>query len=80
MSIATLFLWCGTLLVTLTFLSLVRALTRRAPPALCRHLYPAFLFVKLAVPETRSAAWRRSKAGGWLAQQRLGIAMHERER
>ena len=54
MSIATLFLWCGTLLVTLTFLSLVRALT--APGAFLLYAViciAAFLFVRLAVPETK---------------------------
>jgi sugar porter (SP) family MFS transporter len=54
MSIATLFLWCGTLLVTLTFLSLVRVLT--APGAFLLYAViciAAFLFVKLAVPETK---------------------------
>jgi sugar porter (SP) family MFS transporter len=54
MSIATLFLWCGTLLVTLTFLSLVRILT--TPGAFLLYAVicvAAFLFVKLVIPETK---------------------------
>jgi sugar porter (SP) family MFS transporter len=54
MSIATVFLWCGTLVVTLTFLSLVRVLT--APGAFLLYAViciAAFLFVKLVVPETK---------------------------
>jgi sugar porter (SP) family MFS transporter len=54
MSIATVFLWCGTLLVTLTFLSLVQILT--APGAFLLYAViciAAFLFVRRAVPETK---------------------------
>jgi sugar porter (SP) family MFS transporter len=54
MSIATVFLWCGTLVVTLTFLSLARVLT--APGAFLLYAVicvAAVLFVKLAVPETK---------------------------
>jgi len=54
MSAATVCLWCGTLLVTLTFLSLVNALT--APGAFLLYAaisVAAFLFVWRAVPETR---------------------------
>jgi sugar porter (SP) family MFS transporter len=54
MSVATVCLWCGTLLVTLTFLSLVNALT--APGAFLLYAavaIAAFLFVWRAVPETR---------------------------
>lgn len=54
MSIATVFLWCGTLVVTLTFLSLVRVLT--APGAFLLYAIvciAALLFVKLIVPETK---------------------------
>jgi sugar porter (SP) family MFS transporter len=54
MSIATVFLWCGTLLVTLTFLSLVRLLT--APGVFLLYAIvciAALLFVKLIVPETK---------------------------
>jgi sugar porter (SP) family MFS transporter len=53
MAVATVSLWCGTLLVTLTFLSLVRGLT--APGAFLLYAaicVAAFLFVRLAVPET----------------------------
>ncbi|MFZ0200136.1 MAG: sugar porter family MFS transporter [Candidatus Sulfotelmatobacter sp.] len=67
MSIATLFLWCGTLLVTLTFLSLVRALT--APGAFLLYAViciAAFLFVKLAVPETKGRSLEEIESW-WLA-------------
>jgi sugar porter (SP) family MFS transporter len=53
MSIATVFLWCGTLVVTLTFLSLVRVFT--APGDFLPYsliCVAAFLFVRMAVPET----------------------------
>lgn len=54
MSIATVFLWCGTLLVTLTFLSLVNAFT--APGVFLLYAaisIAAFLFVWRGVPETK---------------------------
>jgi len=54
MSVATIFLWCGTLLVTLTFLSLVNALT--APGTFLLYAtvsIAAFLFVWRLVPETK---------------------------
>ncbi len=54
MSLATIFLWCGTLLVTLTFLSLVNALT--APGTFLLYAavsIAAFVFVWKQVPETR---------------------------
>jgi MFS family permease len=54
MSISTVCLWCGTLIVTLTFLSLVRALT--APGAFLVYTVAcvaASLFVWLGVPETK---------------------------
>lgn len=54
MSVATIFLWCGTLLVTLTFLSLVKALT--APGTFLVYAgiaIAAFLFVWRVVPETK---------------------------
>jgi sugar porter (SP) family MFS transporter len=54
MSVATIFLWCGTLLVTLTFLSLVKALT--APGTFVVYAaiaIAAFLFVWRVVPETK---------------------------
>jgi hypothetical protein len=64
MSIATLFLWCGTLLVTLTFLSLVRVLT--APGAFLLYAViciAAFLFVKLVVPETKGKSLEEIESG-----------------
>lgn len=54
MSVATVFLWGGTLAVTLTFLSLVNALT--APGAFLLYAVvsvAAFLFIWRAVPETK---------------------------
>ncbi|HEY1270359.1 MAG TPA: sugar porter family MFS transporter [Terriglobales bacterium] len=54
MSVATVCLWCGTLLVTLTFLSLVNVLT--APGAFLLYAIisiAAFFFVWNAVPETK---------------------------
>jgi membrane protein implicated in regulation of membrane protease activity len=54
MSVATIFLWCGTLLVTLTFLSLVKAFT--APETFLMYALvsiAAFLFVWRFVPETK---------------------------
>ena len=54
MSVATVFLWCGTLLVTLTFLSLVTVFT--APGVFLLYAavsIAAFLFVWRAVPETK---------------------------
>jgi MFS family permease len=54
MSVATIFLWCGTLVVTFTFLSLVNALT--APGTFLLYAVisaAAFLFVWRVVPETR---------------------------
>ena len=54
MSVATIFLWCGTLLVTLTFLSLVKAFT--APGTFLMYALvsiAAFVFVLRFVPETK---------------------------
>jgi sugar porter (SP) family MFS transporter len=54
MSISTVCLWCGTLIVTLTFLSLVRVLT--APGAFLVYAFvcvAAALFVWLGAPETK---------------------------
>src|SRR5437667_4916240 len=54
MSVATVCLWCGTLLVTLTFLSLVSAFT--APGAFLLYAavsIAAFFFVWRKVPETK---------------------------
>jgi SP family arabinose:H+ symporter-like MFS transporter len=56
MSVATIFLWCGTLLVTLTFLSLVNVLT--APGTFLMYAtvsIAAFLFVWRVVPETKGS-------------------------
>ena len=67
MSIATLFLWCGTLIVTLTFLSLVRVLT--APGAFLLYAVicvAAVLFVKMAVPETKGRSLEEIE-NWWLA-------------
>jgi MFS family permease len=67
MSVATIFLWSGTLVVTLTFLSLVRALT--APGTFLLYAtvsIAALLFVWRVVPETKGHTleeidryWRR---------------------
>src|SRR5580698_9884919 len=67
MSIATLFLWCGTLIVTLTFLSLVRVLT--APGAFLLYAVicvAAVLFVKMVVPETKGRSLEEIE-NWWLA-------------
>src|SRR5882724_10702969 len=54
MSIATVFLWCGTLLVTLTFLSLVNLFTAAGVFLLYATVsIAAFLFVWRKVPETK---------------------------
>ena len=69
MSIATVFLWCGTLLVTLTFLSLVQALT--APGAFLLYAIvciAALLFVRLIVPETKGRSLEEIE-GWWLANR-----------
>jgi sugar porter (SP) family MFS transporter len=63
MSIATVALWCGTLLVTLTFLSLVKALT--APGAFLLYAaicVAALIFVKLSVPETKGRTLEQIEA------------------
>jgi SP family arabinose:H+ symporter-like MFS transporter len=70
MSVATIFLWCGTLLVTLTFLSLVKALT--APGTFLLYAtvsIAAFVFVWRLVPETKGRTleeidrwWRARRA------------------
>ena len=54
MSVATVFLWCGTLLVTLTFLSLVNVFTAAGVFLLYAIIsVAAFLFVWRGVPETK---------------------------
>jgi sugar porter (SP) family MFS transporter len=54
MSVATVFLWCGTLLVTLTFLSLVTLFTAAGVFLLYAVIsIAAFLFVWSGVPETK---------------------------
>jgi sugar porter (SP) family MFS transporter len=68
MSVATIFLWCGTTVVTLTFLSLVKALT--APGTFLLYAVicvGAFLFVWRILPETKGRSleeidswWRSS--------------------
>lgn len=69
MSIATVFLWCGTLVVTLTFLSLVRLLTM--PGAFLLYAViciAAFLFIKLAVLETKGRTLEEIESW-WLASR-----------
>jgi sugar porter (SP) family MFS transporter len=70
MSIATVCLWCGTLIVTLTFLSLVRVLT--APGAFLLYALicvAAVVFVWRGVPETKGRSleeiesWWQTKTG-----------------
>jgi len=68
MSIATVFLWCGTLVVTFTFLSLVRAFT--APGAFLFYAViciAAFLFIRLGVPETKGHSLEEIERW-WLAE------------
>jgi sugar porter (SP) family MFS transporter len=70
MSVATIFLWCGTLLVTLTFLSLVAALT--APGTFLMYAavsMAAFLFVWRVVPETKGRTLEEIDHG-WRAKER----------
>jgi MFS family permease len=67
MSIATVFLWCGTLLVTLTFLSLAQLLTM--PGAFLVYAVicvAAVLFVTLGVPETKGRTLEEIETE-WLA-------------
>src|SRR6266850_6067170 len=69
MSVATIFLWCGTLLVTLTFLSLVNALT--APGTFLLYAavsIAAFLFVWRKVPETKGRTLEEIERS-WLIQR-----------
>jgi len=69
MSVATVFLWCGTLLVTLTFLSLVTAFT--APGVFMLYALvsiAAFLFVWRRVPETKGRTLEEIERF-WLSQK-----------
>lgn len=69
MSVATVFLWCGTLLVTLTFLSLVTAFT--APGVFMLYALvsiAAFLFVWRRVPETKGSTLEEIERF-WLSQK-----------
>jgi len=69
MSVATVFLWGGTLVVTLTFLSLVNALT--APGAFLLYAIvsiAAFLFIWRAVPETKGQTLENIEKS-WLSQR-----------
>jgi sugar porter (SP) family MFS transporter len=69
MSVATVFLWCGTLLVTLTFLSLVTAFT--APGVFLLYALvsiAALLFVWRRVPETKGRTLEEIEKF-WLGQK-----------
>src|SRR6266550_8558588 len=69
MSLATVCLWCGTLLVTLTFLSLTSWLT--APGAFLLYAIiaiAAFLFVWRVVPETKGRTLEEIERS-WLTHQ-----------
>ena len=71
MSVATVFLWCGTLVVTLTFLSLVQLLT--APGAFLLYAvicFVAFLFVWKAVPETKGYSLEEIESR-WIVQEKV---------
>jgi sugar porter (SP) family MFS transporter len=70
MSLATVCLWCGTLVVTLTFLSLVSALT--APAAFLLYFalsIAAFFFIWRAVPETKGRTLEDIEEW-WLSQRK----------
>ena len=73
MSVATVFLWCGTLAVTLTFLSLVQLLT--APVAFLLYsvvCIAAIAFVWTVVPETKGRSLEEIEQY-WLAQPAKGL-------
>jgi SP family arabinose:H+ symporter-like MFS transporter len=70
MSVATVCLWCGTLLVTLTFLSLVSIFT--APGAFLLYAIisiAAVIFVWRRVPETKGRTLEEIEKW-WLTQSR----------
>jgi len=69
MSVATVALWCGTLLVTLTFLSLVNLFTASGVFLLYATVsIAAFLFVWRRVPETKGRTLEEIEKW-WLAQR-----------
>ena len=69
MSVATVFLWCGTLLVTLTFLSLVNLFTASGVFLLYATVsMAAFLFVWLRIPETKGKTLEEIEKW-WLTQR-----------
>jgi len=69
MSVATVFLWCGTLVVTLTFLSLVNSFTAAGVFLLYAIVsIAAFLFVWRGVPETKGRTLEEIEKF-WLSQK-----------
>jgi len=69
MSVATVALWCGTLLVTLTFLSLVNLFTASGVFLLYATVsIAAFLFVWRRIPETKGRTLEEIEKW-WLAQR-----------
>jgi len=69
MSVATVFLWCGTLFVTLTFLSLVTVFTAAGVFLLYAVIsIAAFLFVWRGVPETKGRTLEEIEKF-WLSQR-----------
>ena len=70
MSLATVSLWCGTLLVTLTFLSLVNLFTAAGVFLLYATVsIAAFLFVWRMIPETKGKTLEEIEKW-WLTQRR----------